>query len=276
MYNLTETQLKQILPNIKNAGVWVGLLNEVLPKYQINTVERVTGFLSQVAVESSEFSVMVENLNYSADGLKKTFAKYFKTVDANAYARQPEKIANYVYADRLGNGPTSSGDGWNFRGHGLIQLTGRDNVTNFAEDIGKSVEDTIEYLKTNEGSLESACWFWNSRNINAAADAKDIVRISKLVNGGTHGLEERKRYYAKAMSVLGGSTAPVAKSNNRSTLRLGSRGPEVVELQRKLNINAGGTFGTETQKAVIAFQSTHGLTADGVAGPVTLAKIFGE
>lgn len=276
MYNITETQLKQILPHVKNVGVWTGLLNEVLPKYQINTAERVAAFLSQVAVESSEFEDLVENLNYSADGLKKTFGKYFKDVDPNAYARQPEKIANHVYANRLGNGSESSGDGWKFRGHGLIQLTGRENVTNFAKDIDKSLEDTLTYLKTNEGALEGACWFWNSRNINAAADAKDIVKISKLVNGGSHGLEDRKKYYATATKVLGGSSSPTVSSKSRTTLRLGSRGPEVVEMQRKLGINAGGTFGTETQKAVITFQSTHGLTADGVAGPITLAKIFGE
>lgn len=160
--------------------------------------------MAQCSHESAGFTVLHENLNYSAEGLNKIFPKYFIKAgrDAAAYARQPEKIANVVYASRLGNGDTASGDGWRFRGRGVIQLTGKDNYVAFGKSIDLTAAETSEYLGTTRGALESACWFWKTRGLNATADVQDIVAMTKKINGGTIGLDHRKELYAKALQVL--------------------------------------------------------------------------
>lgn len=202
--NLTESSLAKMLPRNKNIGDLFTALNSVLPKYDINTVNRVAGFLAQCGHESADFTVLKENLNYSAESLNRVFPKYFKNAgrDANLYARNPEKIANVVYANRLGNGDTASGDGWRYRGRGAIQLTGKSNYNEFAKSIGKTLEETVVYLETIEGAVESACWFWNSRNINQTCDNDDIVSMTKKVNGGTNGLEERTTHYKNNKKIL--------------------------------------------------------------------------
>ena len=200
---ITEQQLKAILPNNKNISVLCSSLNLVLPKYQINTKNRIAGFLAQCGHESLDFTVLKENLNYSAKGLRLTFPKYFKDDNiANQYARQPQKIANRVYANRMSNGNELSGDGWKYRGRGAIQLTGKENYTLFAKSIGKSIDETISYLETMDGAVESACWFWNTRNLNKYCDLDDITTMSKLINGGTKGLEDRVDRYQRAKGVL--------------------------------------------------------------------------
>lgn len=202
--NLTESSLAKMLPRNKNISVLITALNSVLPKYEINTVNRVAGFLAQCGHESADFTVLKENLNYSTESLNRVFPKYFKNAgrDANLYARNPEKIANIVYANRLGNGDTASGDGWRYRGRGAIQLTGKSNYSEFAKSIGKSLEETVAYLETMEGAIESACWFWNSRDINQTCDDNDIVLMTKKVNGGTNGLEERTTHYNNNKKIL--------------------------------------------------------------------------
>jgi putative chitinase len=177
-------------------------LDEILNKYQINTKLRVAHFLAQVMHESGDFAHMAENLNYSADGLMKTFPKYFNADSAASHSRNPQMIANRVYSNRLGNGDVASSDGWNYRGRGFIQLTGKENYTKFAKAIEKSLQETVKYLETAPGALESAAWYWNSRNINAKADADDITAVTKLVNGGTIGLEDRKHKLELAKSCL--------------------------------------------------------------------------
>lgn len=200
---ITEQQLKAILPNNKNISVLCSSLNLVLPKYEINTKNRIAGFLAQCGHESLDFTVLKENLNYSAKGLRLTFPKYFKDDNiANQYARQPQKIANRVYANRMSNGNELSGDGWKYRGRGAIQLTGKENYTLFAKSIGKSIDETISYLETMDGAVESACWFWNTRNLNKYCDLDDITTMSKLINGGTKGLEDRVDRYQRAKGVL--------------------------------------------------------------------------
>lgn len=174
----------------------------VFEEYEINTPKRQAAFIAQVAHESGQLRHVVENLNYSANGLLKVFRKYFDANSANQYARQPERIANRVYSNRMGNGPESSGDGWRFRGRGLIQLTGRDNYEKFAEDMGMTLEEAVEYLETPDGAVESAAWFWDQRNLNELADRSDITTISRRVNGGTNGLSERIELYDHALSVL--------------------------------------------------------------------------
>lgn len=188
----------------KSPDEWYPLLAEMLPKYEINTAVRVAGFIAQCSHESVEFTVLRENLNYSADGLNKIFPKYFIKAgrDATAYARNPEKIANVVYADRLGNGNTASGDGWRFRGRGVIQLTGFDNYVAFGKTKQLTALETIDYLETKRGALESACWFWKTNNLNALGDTQDIVAMTKKINGGTNGLEDRKKLYTQALKVL--------------------------------------------------------------------------
>jgi putative chitinase len=177
--------------------------NQACEDYEINTPQRISAFIAQVAHESGQLTAVKENLNYSANGLMKIFKKYFTPALAAQYARKPEKIASRVYANRMGNGPESSGDGWKFRGRGLIQLTGKDNYTRFAEDMEMTLDEAIEYLETPEGAMESAAWFWDSRNLNSVADRGDITRVSQLVNGKpVNHLQDRIDLYNHALSVL--------------------------------------------------------------------------
>lgn len=201
--NITTEQLSKILIKNKNVADLAVTLNKILPKYEINTKNRIAGFLAQCGHESADFTILKENLNYGAKGLRGVFPKYFPD-DATAakYERKPEMIANRVYGGRMGNGPEASGEGYKFRGRGAIQLTGKDNYTAFSKSIGKTIDETIAYLETLDGAIESACWFWKARGLNAVCDADDIVKMTKLINGGTIGLEERKSHYVKAKSVL--------------------------------------------------------------------------
>jgi putative chitinase len=151
--------------------------------------------------------VLKENLNYKAASLRKLFSKYFANDDiANEYASKPNKqeaIANRIYASRMGNGDEASGDGFKFCGRGLIQLTGRDNYTFFAGSLSITVEEASEYLQTFEGAAQSACWFWETNNLNQWADKGDILTLTKRINGGTIGLEDRIKHYEHALHVLG-------------------------------------------------------------------------
>ena len=132
------------------------------------------------------------------------FPKYFKSLsEAQSFEKQPEKIANRVYGGRMGNGPEASGEGFKFRGRGYIQLTGKDNYTAFSKSVNKTIDEAVAYLETTDGAIESACWYWNSRNLNATCDAKDIVAMTKKINGGTIGLEDRKAHFTHALEVLG-------------------------------------------------------------------------
>ena len=161
----------------------------------MDTPLRKAHFLAQVAHESGGLKYSAENLNYSAQGLRSVFGKYFKTNDIAAlYARKPEKIANRVYADRMGNGNEASGDGWKFRGRGLIQLTGKDNYQQFAKDYGIDCVNNPDLLLDPQFALASACWFWQKRNLNTFADKDDIVMVTKRINGGVNGLNDRQQY----------------------------------------------------------------------------------
>lgn len=274
---LTKEKIVHLLHGNPEAEAWADAALEILPKYEINTPNRVAGFFAQCGHESMGFKVLEENLHYRAETLDKIFPKYFKNAgrDANAYAKQPEKIANVVYASRMGNGDTASGDGYRFRGRGVIQLTGRDNYTNFGKTIGMTAEQVIDYVTTKKGALESACWYWNSRNINAACDANDITKMTKLINGGTIGLADRQKHYNEALAILGGAVPAPAAAPSSGTLRKGSKGEEVKKMQGALGLTADGDFGPGTEAALKKWQAANGLTADGVAGPKTLAKLLG-
>lgn len=285
---LTAAQFKSICPTNKYPDTFVEVLNELLPKYEINTVNRVAGFLAQCGHESNGFSVLKENLNYGAQGLLGLFKKYFPDAGtAKKYERQPEKIANRIYANRMGNGPESSGEGWKFRGRGAIQLTGKDNYSQFAKSIGKTLDDTVAYLETVDGAVESACWFWSKNGLNAICDKDDIVLMTKRINGGTIGLEDRKKHYNHAKHILGenhhhtesvyvATPKPETKPQVvHETVKVGSRGETVKIVQAKLGLTADGVFGPGTEKAVKAWQTKNGLTADGIVGPNTLRKMLG-
>lgn len=181
-------------------------LNTVAQYYEMTAnPARLAGFLSQTAHESGGFNFIKENLNYSAKGLMTIFKKYFPTEDlAKQYERKPEKIANRVYANRMGNGPEESGDGYRFCGRGLIQLTGRQNYTKLANDLGISVEETALYLETPNGAVSSAGWFWDNNNLNQYCDKGDFITLTKRINGGTIGLADRQHHFDEAMRYLQG------------------------------------------------------------------------
>ena len=292
---LTVDQLRAMIPTNKEVGAWCAALNEMLPKYGITTDKRIAGFISQCAHESMDFRVLEENLNYKEATLLKVFPRYFGPGKENAaeYAGKPEKIANYVYMDKnrsksgaLGN--HKENDGHFFRGKGLKQITGRSNTTAFGKTVGMTAEEAAEYLLTKKGALESALWFWGSRNLNDVADTGDVVKLTKIINGGSIGLADRQARYAKAMAALGGKVsapapapakaaptpAPAAVGNE--TLKRGSTGALVKQVQEKLGIDpADGIYGFWTSNVVKKWQADNGLVADGVAGPKTLAKLLG-
>jgi putative chitinase len=204
---ITKEQLKELIPGNPYINEWHEALEQLLPDYEINTPQRIAAFIAQCAHESGGFRAIKENLNYKAVTLRKIFPKYFPTDDlANAYASMPNKqeaIANRVYANRMGNGDEHSGDGYRYCGRGLIQLTGKQNYQNFADSIETSVEDASEYLATFEGAAQSACWFWESNNLNRFADVGDIKGLTKAINGGYIGLDDRIKHYNHALHVLG-------------------------------------------------------------------------
>lgn len=279
-FKFTKEQLASILPKNKDCDNWFALCNEIFPKYDINTPERVAGFLSQCGHESADFTVMLENLNYSAKGLRGTFGKYFSTdVIAAQYERQPEKIANRVYANRMGNGDEASGDGWKYRGKGLIQLTGHDNTAAFAKYIKKTLPETLEYLTTKEGALESACWFWTVfKDVNSCADKCDIVGMTKKINGGTLGLDDRTERFNLAYAMFKDGSQPSKQPTKQSyteTVKKGSKGDLAKQVQEALGVPADGIFGDQSVKALKAWQTKNGLDADGIAGPKTLTKLLG-
>jgi putative chitinase len=200
---LTLDQLKQLLPKNPYVDHWHHALSQLLPDYDINSPQRIAAFIAQCSHESGGFTALKENLNYRAVTLRKIFPKYFPTDDlANAFAGKPEMIANRVYASRMGNGDEASGDGFRYCGRGLIQLTGKSNYQSFADSLEMNVEDVPDYLSTFEGAAQSACWFWESNNLNRFADSGDIKGLTKAINGGYIGLEDRIQHYDHAMQIL--------------------------------------------------------------------------
>ena len=203
-FTFTRDQLAQMIPKNPYIDHWFEALNSILPEYDITTPQRVAAFLAQCAHESGGFVFLKENLNYKAASLRRVFPKYFPD-DAIAaqYAGKGEMIANRVYANRMGNGPEESGDGFRYCGRGLIQLTGKNNYTFFAGSLDIPVEEASEYLQTFEGAVQSACFFWETNKLNQWADAGDILTLTKRINGGTIGLEDRQKHYQHALHVFG-------------------------------------------------------------------------
>ena len=202
-FTFTKEQLSSVIGNNPDLDGWYEALSSVLPEYEIDSPQRVAAFIAQCTHESGGFKRLKENLNYKAESLVRVFPKYFPSLDlAKQYAHDQQKIANRVYGSRMGNGDESSGDGFRYCGRGLIQLTGRNNYTKFAESIGMTVEEVPSLLETFEGAVKSACWFWKTNNLNQYADAGDILTMTKRINGGTIGLEDRVKHYNHALEVF--------------------------------------------------------------------------
>lgn len=204
-FNFTLEKFKSCVGNPPYADHWFEALCQILPDYDINTAPRVAAFLAQTAHESGGYRAIKENLNYRAESLMRVWPRYFPNIEiARQYAQQPERIANRAYANRMGNGPEESGDGWRYCGRGLIQLTGKSNYERYAQSLEISVEEASEHLTTFEGCVQSAAWFWEANNLNQWADKGDMVTLTKRINGGTIGLEDRIKHYNHAVHVLGG------------------------------------------------------------------------
>lgn len=187
------------------ADKWASYLETAAAKFDINTPARQSAWLAQCAHESGHFRYTSENLNYSAEALNKVFKKYFPTIEsAKPYARQPLKIASKVYGGRMGNGAEGTLEGFKYRGRGLIQLTGKDNYRAFGKSIGREAEILAnpDLVAEPELAAQSAAWFWKSNGLNELADKKEIDAISKRINGGTLGLEERRKLFAQASSIF--------------------------------------------------------------------------
>jgi len=204
---ITVEQFHKLFPNCVDPQGWVTAMESVLPSHGINTPDRIASFLAQCGHESGGWTKFEENLNYGAPGLLSIFKKYFpnETV-ANQYARKPEMIANRVYAGRMGNGVPESGDGWKYRGRGPIQITGKSNITAFAKklvpDWQKVIDNPALISSDKNISLLSAIWFWDTNNLNKYADAKDIKGMTRVINGGYNGLDERIKLYNEAIHLL--------------------------------------------------------------------------
>ena len=203
-FNFTKEQLREMIPKNPYVDQWYEAISEILPEYEITTPQRVAAFLAQCAHESGGFVFLKENLNYKAASLRRVFPKYFPNDEIAAqYAGKGEMIANRVYANRMGNGDEASGDGFRYCGRGLIQLTGKNNYTFFAGSLDIPVEEASEYLQTFEGAVQSACFFWEQNKLNQWADAGDILTLTKRINGGTIGLEDRVKHYNHALHIFG-------------------------------------------------------------------------
>lgn len=190
---------------ISHAEKYFEVMKGACKAFDINTELRLAAFFAQVGHESASLSTIEENLNYSATGLRNVFGKYFKSdQDAANYARKPMLIANRVYASRMGNGSELSGEGWKFRGRGLIQLTGKNNYKLISDYFEEDFISNPDKLLEPVWCALSACWFWSTNNLNALADKGDVVALTKKINGGTHGLNDRIERYQVALNACSG------------------------------------------------------------------------
>jgi putative chitinase len=217
---ITLAQFKKFAPNSKYQQQWYDTLfgpqtelggKSLLQEYEITTPKRIAAFIAQCAHESGGFVFVTENLNYSASGLMRVFPKYFPTMElAKLYERNPQKIASKVYASRMGNGDEASQEGFKFRGRGILQLTGKDNYFWFAASLEITPEEAAEYLETFEGAAQSACWFWETNKLNTLADAGDIKGMTRRINGGLIGLDDRIHHYELALNSFNTSSSRMA------------------------------------------------------------------
>ena len=270
--NLSLYDFKKIYPRCPNPQEWLDAMDNIFEKTSINSIKRQAAFIAQCGHESAGWSVFSENLNYSADALNRVFPKYFKNAgkDAGIYHRKPEKIANVVYANRMGNGSTATGDGWKYRGRGPIQLTGKNNYSQFDKYLVKnnlisniSITDKPDLVSRDADiALLSAVWFWEDNNLNNYCDSFNIKTLTKRINGGYNGLDDRINHYVKTLYAMIG------------VLKKGDRGEGVQILQELLELKADGIFGSNTEKQLITFQKKNNLESDGIMGLKTLTSLI--
>lgn len=199
---MTKEQLTKLIGQELSDKYFVPL-TQTFAKYSIDSKLRQANFLAQVLHESNGLKVMSENLNYSTEGLLKTFPKYYTEVTAKLHARQPEKIANHVYANRGGNGNEMSGDGWRYRGRGAMQLTLKDNYAQFKKDTGIDVVTNPDMVANDPNvAILVAGWYWNKHTLNILADKDDVLAITRVVNGGVNGIVDRKAWLDKSKIAL--------------------------------------------------------------------------
>lgn len=274
---ITENAFKYLYPTSKRYKEIVNSLNKLLPQYDINTEKRISAFISQCGHESGNWKVFEENLNYSRQALTRVFGKYFSETDDSKldpldYARNPEKIANVVYANRMGNGDTESGEGWLYRGRGPIQLTGKYNYEKFKEWSGVDVISNPDIIvKDLDVGILSAIWFWHTKNLNELADMGNVTKLTRKINGGLNGLADRKYHYDLCLDHF--QTGCMTNTKSRTVVKLGDKGYDVRVLQMGINVIADGIFGPGTKKALMEWQAQHGLESDGIAGPNTWRHI---
>ena len=198
---ITSQQLLQILPNAgRQAGVFVPVLNTAMNRYQIVGSKRIAAFIAQVGHESRHLTRLVENLNYSADALRRNWPSRFSVELASAVAGKPEQIANIAYGNRMGN--TAPGDGWKYRGRGLIHITGQNNYRACGEVLGLDLIAQPELLEKPQHACMSAAWFWATNGLNTLGDAGKFDAITQRINGGQNGTADRQALYVRALKVL--------------------------------------------------------------------------
>lgn len=218
MNDITQQQLRSIMTTpdaAARAAQWLAALNHGMQACEIHNAPRQAAFLAQVMVESAELRTLSEALSYSPQRLRQVWPQRFPNDDiAMRYSHNPTALANKVYASRMGNGDEASGDGWRYHGRGLIQLTGRDNYAAFSRAMGVDALANPDLLLEPAGAALSAAWFWLSKGLNALADKTVgdgadgyFEQITRLVNGGINGLDERRRYWRSAIQALAGSAA---------------------------------------------------------------------
>ncbi len=274
---ITPQQFSSLYPYCDEPEEWVQEMENIFPEYGIDTNKRIALFIAQCGHESAGWKLFEENLNYSAEGLNVVFPKYFKNAqrDAQEYHRQPEKIANVVYANRMGNGDIESGDGWYFRGRGPIQLTGLNNYQDFSIYSGIDVQFNSSLVtKDKKIALLSAIWYWNKHNLNYYADRSDINECTRIINGGYNGLEDRISHYNKVLEILQNTRENTRENETFEIIKLGSRGDSVVKIQKHLGLTYDGIFGMDTEEAVKIWQTNNGLVPDGIVGPKTFEKML--
>lgn len=213
MPQITQSILKNICPNLflDRAASLAVLINQIAPKYKVDTAARLQAFIAQVAHESGEFSIKTENMNYTTPArLVSIWPSRFTITDekgklnANDYVKNAEKLANEVYANRMGNGNQASGDGFKFRGGGFLQLTGKESYQAYAKYLNKSIDETSKLVhETDQYALDAAFWeFSVNKNLNNFADQGDFITITKRINGATIGLAERQKYYQRCKKYI--------------------------------------------------------------------------
>lgn len=204
-FDFTLDKLARCISKNKNPQLWYDAFCEHFPAFDIVTPSRVAGFVAQCQHESLDFTILQENLNYGAKGLRGLFGKYFPNDElARQYERKPEMIANKIYGGRMGNGPETSGEGWKYRGRGIIQITGKNNYAQCSKDLFQ--DDTLvrdpDLLREPQWAVLSGCWFWHKNQLNQWCDQGDMNTLTKKINGGFIGLEDRIHHWNIALDLM--------------------------------------------------------------------------